>query len=127
MAAPGRGHWARVSRWLIPVLLLCILVLGTSPHAFAQAISTPILTSGIAPVAAPASISQCANGASPSPSTNGCDSRAMDWVSGNLWTQNSSYLEGDSVPYRLVINAFNTTGTNTVTIQWARHCRPAWV
>jgi hypothetical protein len=36
MGAPGGGHWARVSRWLIPVLLLCILVLGAAVAAPAR-------------------------------------------------------------------------------------------
>ena len=48
-----------------------------------------------------ANLDQCANGAAPSPSNDGCDVTAADWVNGNLGASKANYFEGDSIPYRL--------------------------
>ena len=64
-----------------------------------------------------ADLDQCANGAAPSPSTDGCTT-AASWVNGNLNQNNSSYVEGDSVPYRIVGDDIPIGPTHTVTIEW---------
>src|SRR3954467_14955030 len=48
-----------------------------------------------------ANLDQCANDPAPSPSTDGCNSSATQWVNGNLGASKSVYQEGDSIPYRL--------------------------
>jgi hypothetical protein len=67
-----------------------------------------------------ASLDQCANGQAPSPSTDGCDADASDWVSGNLGASKSFYREGDSIAYRMVFQNLATGGGNShsVTIEW---------
>src|SRR6266404_364169 len=53
----------------------------------------------------------------PSPSTNGCDTSASQWVNGNLGASKASYFEGDSIPYRLTMDNLSLT-SHTVTIEW---------
>ena len=65
-----------------------------------------------------ANLDQCANDPAPSPSTDGCDSAASQWVNGNLGASKSVYLEGDSIPYRMVFDNLSTSGTHKVTIEW---------
>ncbi len=48
-----------------------------------------------------ANLDQCANDPVPSPSRDGCNSSANQWVNGNLGASKSVYFEGDSIPYRL--------------------------
>ena len=64
-----------------------------------------------------ADLDQCANGPAPSPPTDGCTT-AASWVNGNLNQNNSSYVEGDSVPYRIVGDDIPIGPTHTVTIEW---------
>jgi hypothetical protein len=65
-----------------------------------------------------ANLDQCANGPAPSPSSDGCDANAADWVNGNLGASKSVYLEGDSIPYRMLFDSLSTSGSHTVTIEW---------
>ena len=65
-----------------------------------------------------ANLDQCANGAAPSPSSDGCDSAAADWVNGNLGSSKAVYFEGDSIPYRMLFDNLSTSGSHTVTIEW---------
>jgi hypothetical protein len=64
-----------------------------------------------------ATLDQCANGKAPSPSSDGCDTDAADWVSGNLGSSKSTYLEGDSIPYRMLFGNLGLS-SHTVTIEW---------
>ena len=85
----------------------------------AAMICTLTLTAGIVLAAAPsADLDQCANDSAPSPSSDGCNSAANQWVNGNLGPSKSVYLEGDSIPYRLRFGSLSTTGSHTVTIEW---------
>ena len=51
-----------------------------------------------------ANLDQCANDPAPSPSTDGCNGAASQWVNGNLGASKSVYQEGDSIPYRLTFD-----------------------
>ncbi len=64
-----------------------------------------------------ADLDQCANDELPSPSTDGCNTAAAQWVNGNLNEAKSAYFEGDSIPYRLVLGNLSTA-SHTVTIEW---------
>jgi hypothetical protein len=64
-----------------------------------------------------ATLDQCANGPLSSPSNCSPDA----WVNGNLGSSKAHYLEGDSIPYRLVFGSlsFGPNSTpHTVTIEW---------
>ena len=65
-----------------------------------------------------ANLDQCGNDKAPSPSSDGCDTSANQWVNGNLNENGSSYFEGDSIPYRMLFDNLSTSGTHTVTIEW---------
>ena len=66
---------------------------------------------------ASADLDQCANDPAPSPSSDGCSAAAADWVNGNLGESKSSYLEGDSIPYRLKMDGL-TLASHVVIIDW---------
>src|SRR3954451_23444910 len=51
-----------------------------------------------------ANLDQCANGQAPSPHSDGCNLDAADWVNGNLGASKAVYLEGDSIPYRMLFD-----------------------
>ena len=60
-----------------------------------------------------ADLEQCANGGTT------CDtSHAANWQTGNLNSSNSDYTEGESVPYRSVIDGLSVGATYAVTISW---------
>jgi hypothetical protein len=67
-----------------------------------------------------ANLDQCANGAAPSPNTDGCNASASDWLNGNLGANKANYFEGDSVPYRITMSGLTTGAGNphSVTITW---------
>src|SRR2546421_3457071 len=50
---------------------------------------------------ASADLDQCANDPAPSPSSDGCNTNANQWVNGNLGASKALYFEGDSIPYRM--------------------------
>ncbi|MBU3688673.1 MAG: LPXTG cell wall anchor domain-containing protein [Actinobacteria bacterium] len=59
------------------------------------------------------SIEQCAN------ANSTCDSASpSNWVTGNLNRNNSSYPEGNSVPYRAIISGLVSGETYAVRIEW---------
>jgi len=64
-----------------------------------------------------ADLDQCANDPAPSPSTDGCNSNASDWVNGNLGASKSVYFEGDSIPYRMKFSNLSLA-SHSVTIEW---------
>ncbi len=60
-----------------------------------------------------ADLEQCANDGTT------CDtSHAANWQTGNLNSSNSDYTEGESVPYRSVIDGLSVGATYAVTISW---------
>src|SRR3954452_1528184 len=65
-----------------------------------------------------ANLDQCANDPAPSPSSDGCNTAAAQWVNGNLGASKSVYQEGDSIPYRLTFGNLSTSGSHTVKIEW---------
>jgi hypothetical protein len=91
-------------RWLPVALLLLALALALAATATASANpgpipsgagsgdaatylaqETPAPTVGVIPLANPsADIDQCANDPAPSPSSDGCNGNASQWVNGNL-------------------------------------------
>ena len=86
--------------------------------------STMLVTPlGVPPAAAAnpsANLDQCANDPAPSPHTNGCSGAVGEngWVNGNLGASKSVYLEGDSIPYRMVFDNLDTSASHTVIIEW---------
>ena len=67
--------------------------------------------------ASAASLDQCANDPAPSPNSDGCSVSASDWVSGNVGASKANYLEGDFIPYRIVMTGL-TTGAHSITVEW---------
>lgn len=61
-----------------------------------------------------ASLEQCRNGANGSPQL--CIGSA--WANGDLNASQASYLEGESIPYRVVFSGLDTSISHTVTIEW---------
>jgi hypothetical protein len=93
--------FARLSLTVIIVLVLSLLgnaatVLAANPSA---------------------NLDQCANDPAPSPSSDGCNSNANQWVNGNLGASKALYFEGDSIPYRLRFDSLSLA-SHTVTIEW---------
>src|ERR1043165_6795926 len=101
---PARS-WRR-TRWAallaLPSLLMSMTLMSTTASA-----ANPS-----------ANLDQCANDPAPSPSSDGCDTSAAQWVNGNLGASKSVYFEGDSIPYRMTFDNLATTGTHTVSIEW---------
>jgi hypothetical protein len=62
-----------------------------------------------------ANIDDCANGPVSAPS--GC-ALASSWGNGNLNASKAHYLEGDSVPFRLLFTNLSTSGSHQITIAW---------
>ena len=60
-------------------------------------------------------LDQCANGGVGDPAVP-CTGAA--WQNGNLNENQAHYLEGGSIPYRLVFSGMTIGSTNTVTIEW---------
>ncbi|HYV94342.1 MAG TPA: HYR domain-containing protein [Chitinophagales bacterium] len=58
-----------------------------------------------------ADLDQVRNGSATSPNDPG------DWVNGNSGSSNSHYVEGYSIPYRMVLTGL-TVGTHTLDIEW---------
>jgi hypothetical protein len=85
----------------------------------AAAAAAMLLLPGAAVSANPsANLDQCANGPAPSPSSDGCNASATDWVNGNLGASKASYFEGDSIPYRMRFDNLSLSPGHTVTIEW---------
>jgi uncharacterized repeat protein (TIGR01451 family) len=77
----------------------------------------PAFVASVAAANPSADLDQCANDPAPSPHTDGCSAAATDWVNGNLNAAKSVYLEGDSIPYRMVLDNL-TLASHTLTISW---------
>jgi hypothetical protein len=98
---------ARVSKTFVGVLVAVVAAAGL------------LLLPGAALTANPsANLDQCANGPAPSPSSDGCNVNASDWVNGNLGASKANYFEGDSIPYRLRLDNLSLNPGHTVTIEW---------
>ena len=66
-----------------------------------------------------ANLDQCANGKTPSPSTDGCNgTTGTDWVNGNVNEAKSVYYEGDSIAYRMLFDNLSLTSPHTIIIKW---------
>jgi hypothetical protein len=65
-----------------------------------------------------ATLSQCANGSFSKPDDTACQS-ANEWVNGNLGASKAHYFEGESIPYRMVMDNLTTgTGEHNLIIEW---------
>jgi uncharacterized repeat protein (TIGR01451 family) len=62
---------------------------------------------------ASANLDQCRNGGATSPQ----DCTGSAWVNGNAGSSNSHYIEGHSIPYRVVMTNLSL-GSHTVNIEW---------
>jgi hypothetical protein len=88
---------------------LAVLVLNAVMHA-APAVASPASPS--------ATLFQCANGSDRATRTSGCSTIADEWRNGSVSDAQSSFVEGDAVPYRMTFDDLATSGTHTVTIEW---------
>ncbi|HUR24688.1 MAG TPA: hypothetical protein VM327_01570 [Candidatus Thermoplasmatota archaeon] len=100
LARPAQGQgWAAKAGRRLPVVI--VVLLGSATLA-----SIPV---SAAPVQA--DLDQCRNGSLASP-TSPCT-----WTNGNLGTTNSHFVEGQSVPYRMVVtNLVPGTTVHSITI-----------
>src|SRR5262249_42081943 len=91
---------------------------GSSFRLTALGLSSNLLASTTFTDANPsANIDQCANDPFPSPSSDGCNTSASQWVNGNVGASKSSYSEGDSIPYRITMDNLSLA-SHTITIEW---------
>ncbi len=88
------------------LLMLSIFASGSLPLASVAFAANPS-----------ANLDQCANDPAPSPSTDGCNTTATQWVNGNLGASKAVYFEGDSIPYRMRFDNLSLA-SHTVTIEW---------
>src|SRR3954471_11572433 len=90
-ATAGSGRHRSPMSWASKVILLTV--------ALVAVFALP----GVARAANPsANLDQCANGSAASPNVPACD--PSEWVNGNLRSSKAHYFEGDSVPYRMVLD-----------------------
>lgn len=97
----------------ILALLICTMTGSTALR------STSALSSAVAPFKpASADLSQVRNGGVGCDDTvpNSCNNPA-DWVNGNAGASNAHYQEGQSIPYRMVMQNL-TLGSHSVVIEW---------
>jgi hypothetical protein len=93
---------------LLFVALACVLTFSTS--GFGQRILSKTDSIAFAP-AAPPNFDQCENGTGQGTTCN--------WVNGNLNSNNSSYIEGQSVAYRVKFSDLTVGSTNnSITIEY---------
>lgn len=123
----------RMRNILLTTGILSLLIWNLSGSASLRSRSDKATNPEVAPVAnvltpvAPfkppsADLSQVRNGGVGCDDTvpNSCNDPA-DWVNGNAGASNAHYLEGQSIPYRLVMKDL-PLGTNIVVIEWdVRH------
>src|SRR5512133_1229922 len=79
---------------------------------------SPLAQSIVIAANASASLDQCGNDPAPSLHTDGCNTSATQWENGNLGASKSVYIEGDSIPYRMLFDNLDTAAPHTVTIEW---------
>lgn len=115
--SPGRTTLSRVG---FRGLLIVTGVLALLISSFSGSAS---LNTAVAPFKpASADLSQVRNGGVGCDQTvpNSCNDPA-DWVNGNAGASNAHYQEGQSIPYRMVMQNL-TTGPHSVVIEWdVRH------
>src|SRR5690606_1888963 len=100
------------NRMLFNMLIMTSLVAGSMTAAFGQRTITDQKASSFAPP----SLSQCANGKLPA-APEVCT--GSNWQNGNLNENNSQWVEGQSVPYRVVFtDLVANSENNTITIEY---------
>ena len=103
----------RASGTVFVLASLAVLAVGAS----GQLVKGKALQVVAAPENVGYRLEQCANGQRGTPK-NGCDVN-NEWITGDVTASKAQYLEGDSLPYRLIITGLTPGSTgNTVTIQW---------
>ena len=108
-SSPRRLAVKRIALVSLIVLLVAVACRDERPM--------PITAPNMAPAANPAvNLDQCANGPLATPAF--CD-LSGDWVNGNLGMSKAHYVEGSSVPYRILFSGLTTgSGSHTITIEW---------
>jgi hypothetical protein len=91
------------------VVQLTILALVVAIIAVIAKQASPLQAAGKPSI----SLEQCSNEGPTCDSSN-----PSRWVTGNLGTSNSDYLEGDAVPYRAVLSNLTIGSTYKVAIEW---------
>src|SRR5688572_6057240 len=87
-----------------------ICLLGIFP-AMLAALVLLVPVASVQAAAASADLWQARNGAANSPVS------PVEWVKGNVGPANSHYVEGQSIPYRIVITGL-TNGPHTLILEW---------
>lgn len=108
----------------IALTLLTLVFWATGPPSFAQfAKQDPASTRSVKKstflfeeivLTHTASLDQCRNG--PLTAPEGC--AGNNWVNGDLNGSQAHYIEGQSVPYRILFGNLAFPGSHTVTIEW---------
>lgn len=100
---------------LLTLTLLTVLFWATGPPADAQkkGVDTPFTAKADIVLSHTAALDQCRNG--PLTAPEGC--AGNNWANGDLNGSQAHYIEGESVPYRIVFGNL-TPGLHTVTIEW---------
>ncbi|MGH3862314.1 hypothetical protein, partial [Actinokineospora sp.] len=103
---PAAGRGAEAHRWFcFPVLLALALAIGGGIYLAPVALGAPPA----------ADLDQARNGTASSPNS------PVDYQNGNAGSSNSHYIEGHSIPYRMVVTNIGTTApadTHSVVIEW---------
>ena len=89
---------------------------GFAPLVVVFAAAVLLLAPGGVAANPSANLDQCANGSLASPNVPACN--PTEWVNGNLGSSKAHYFEGDSIPYRMVMNDLNTSIVHHLTIKW---------
>ena len=92
---------------------------GLTPLVLALAAAALLLAPGGTAANPSANLDQCANGTLASPSVPACAPNT--WVNGNVNESKAHYLEGDSIPYRMLMNNLSfgaASPVHTLTIEW---------
>src|SRR5687768_4362490 len=63
-------------------------------------------------------LEQCANGARTVPQLDDPCDAGSDWITGDVNHQKGHYTEGDSMPYRLIMNGLQPGVATYVTFRW---------
>ncbi len=108
--ADQNGAFTAVWQGVVAEPSLLVRAVGTASNRFVEKQFSTLPR----PEAASANLDQCRNGSIDDPK----DCSADNWVNGNLNGSQAHYLEGDSVPYRIVFSGLDTAIEHNVTIQW---------
>lgn len=98
-----------------PIRVAVLLMIAA---AFSITVSAQKFGSRLAPEAVGYRLEQCANGgrAIPQP-IDPCDT-GSEWITGIVNSNKAHYVEGDSVPYRLIIDGLTPNTATSVSIAW---------